>query len=274
VRVAIISQVTPAVEGYSQILRALGHEPVGVVCVRSESRYSTLAEHVGAIAGQLDVVIPSSRERFAPLLAALEPDLALCLGFPWKLTPEMLAVPRLGVVNSHPSLLPRYRGPFPVAWAIRRGETEIGMTFHRMDAELDTGAILAQKTIPILDEETTIWEMGPRVVQASVELLPRVFERLAAGDPGEPQADEGASWAGFLEEDYATIDWSQTSREIHNQVRAWSIAFQSEPEGPFAELDGERVKVKRTSLTDPGDGSTPHETGDGQIWILETEPTT
>src|SRR6185436_444071 len=66
VRVAIISQVTPAVEGYSQILRALGHEPVGVVCVRTESRYSTLAEHVGAIAGQLDVVIPASRERFAP----------------------------------------------------------------------------------------------------------------------------------------------------------------------------------------------------------------
>ena len=77
---------------------------------------------------------------------------------------------------------------------------------------------------------------------------------------------------GDLEEDYVTIDWSQTSREIHNQVRAWSFAFQQEPEGPFAELDGERVKVKRTSLTDPGDGSPAHETGDGQIWILETEP--
>jgi methionyl-tRNA formyltransferase len=144
-----------------------------------------------------------------------------------------------------------------------------------MDADLDTGPILAQTTVPILDEETTIWERGPKVLQASIELLPRVMERVAAGDPGEPQPAEGASWAGFFEEDYATIDWSQPSREIHNQVRAWAISFQTEPvDGPFAELDGKRVKVKRTSLTDPGDGSTAHETGDGQIWILETEAAT
>jgi methionyl-tRNA formyltransferase len=143
-----------------------------------------------------------------------------------------------------------------------------------MDAELDTGPILAQTSVPILDEETTVFETGPRMLEATLSLLPRVFERLVAGDPGDPQATEGASWAGFLGEDYATIDWSQPAREIHNQVRAWNYAFQDDPAGPFAELDGERVKVKRTSLTDPGDGSTPHETGDGQIWILETEPAT
>ena len=112
-----------------------------------------------------------------------------------------------------------------MSWALREGDTEFFVTWHRMDAELDTGPILAQTSVPILDEETTIWEMGPRLLQASIDLLPRVFERLAAGDPGEPQATEGASWAGFFEEDYATIDWSQTAREIHNQVRAWAIAF-------------------------------------------------
>jgi len=62
-------------------------------------------------------------------------------------------------------------------------------------------------------------------------------------------------------------------REIHNQVRAWHLAFQDGPvQGPIAQLDGEHVKLKRTSLTDPSDGSPAHETGDGQIWILETEP--
>ena len=71
---------------------------------------------------------------------------------------------------------------------------------------------------------------------------------------------EGASWAGFFEEDYATVDWSQTAREIHNQVRAWHLAFQDGPvQGPFTEVDGERVKIKRSSLTDPGDGSPAHE---------------
>jgi methionyl-tRNA formyltransferase len=112
------------------------------------------------------------------------------------------------------------------------------------------------------------------MIEATLGLLPRVFERLAAGDPGEPQAAEGATWAGMLEEDYATIDWSaQTAREIHNQVRAWSFAFDMGPvPGPFAELDGKRVKVKRTFLTDPGDGSPAVDTADGKIWILESEP--
>ncbi len=58
-------------------------------------------------------------------------------------------MPRLGIVNGHPSLLPRYRGPFPIAWAIRNGETEIGMTFHLMDAAFDTGNVLAQKAVPL-----------------------------------------------------------------------------------------------------------------------------
>jgi len=117
-----------------------------------------------------------------------------------------------------------------------------------------------------------MFELGPRLVQAGLELLPRVFERLAAGDPGDPQGTAGASWAGMLGEDYAAIDWPQPARLIHNQVRAWNYAFDmGEVDGPIAELDGERVKVKRTSLTDPGDGSPAHETGDGQIWILETE---
>ena len=92
--------------------------------------------------------------------------------------------------------------------------------------------------------------------------------------PATRRATEGASWGGMFEEDYATIDWSaQTAREIHNQVRAWSYTFGMGPvQGPFAELDGKRVKVTRTLLTDPGDGSPAVETADGKIWILESEP--
>ena len=84
----------------------------------------------------------------APLLASVEPDLVVCMGFPWKIPPDALAVPRLGWLNGHPSLLPRHRGPLPVAWAIREGDEEIGITFHRMDADLDTGPILAQRRYP------------------------------------------------------------------------------------------------------------------------------
>jgi methionyl-tRNA formyltransferase len=160
-----------------------------------------------------------------------------------------------------------------MSWAMREGDGEFFVTWHRMDAELDTGPILAQTSVPILDEDETIWEMGPKILEASVGLLPRVFERLEAGDPGDPQATEGASWAGYFEEDYARIDWSKPRREIHNQVRAWHLSFDGGPvKGPFGEVDGKRVKVNRTSLSDPGDGSQSVEAGDGKIWILESEP--
>jgi methionyl-tRNA formyltransferase len=160
-----------------------------------------------------------------------------------------------------------------MSWALREGDDEFFITWHRMDADLDTGAILAQMTIPILDEDNSVWEMGPKMIEATVSLIPEVFEKLAAGDPGEQQATEGATWAGWFDEDYATIDWSKPRREIHNQVRAWHLAFDGGPvKGPFGEVDGKRVKVNRTSLTDPGDGSQAVETADGKIWILESEP--
>ena len=77
----------------------------------------------------------------------------LCAGFPWKLPQEALDVARLGSVNEHPALLPRHRGPIPLAWALRDNDGQFGVTWHRMDAELDTGPILAQTTIPIEDDD-------------------------------------------------------------------------------------------------------------------------
>ena len=112
-------------------------------------------------------------------------------------------MPRLGIVNGHPSLLPRYRGPFPIAWAVRNGETEIGMSFHLMDASFDTGNLLAQTSIPLADDDTeeTLFERFPAVVS---ELLPIVFSRLAAGDRGDPQ--EGGDYQSMFEHDYWSID--------------------------------------------------------------------
>jgi methionyl-tRNA formyltransferase len=104
-------------------------------------------------------------------------------------------------------------------------------------------------------------------------MLPEVFERLEAGDSGETQSEEGASWAGAFEASYADVDWSKSTREIHNQVRAWRHMFSvGGVVGPIAELDGERVKLLRTSLTDPGDGARCMECGDGRLWIVESEP--
>ena len=277
-RVVMIAVVLPIAEAMIAAVRGMGHDVVAWVLPRRPQYKERPPPPWGEISDKtapegVNLLLARDKADLAPILSGLAPDVVLCFGFPWKIPQEALDVARLGFVNQHPAPLPRFRGPIPMSWAFREGDDEVFVTWHRMDAALDTGPILAQSSVPILDSDETVWDIGPRVLEATVGLLPQVFERLAAGDPGEPQATEGASWAGYFEEDYATIDWAQSARKIHNQVRAWHLAFDGGPvEGPFADLDGRRVKVKRTSLTDPDDGSPAMDTGDGKIWIRETEP--
>jgi methionyl-tRNA formyltransferase len=275
----IISAVLPVAEPLIEYLRGMGHEPVAwLMARRSKEFHDRPPPPWGDVTDRnapegVSLIFARDKHDVAPLLRGLEPDVVLCWGFGWKIPQEALDVPRLGSVNHHPALLPRHRGPIPLSWALREGDGQFGMTWHRMDAELDTGAILAQTTVPIEDDWTTIEEMGPTLLKTAFDQLPQVFERLAAGDPGDPQSTEGVSWAGQLGEDYATVDWSQPARKIHDQVRAWHLSFgQTEVPGPIAELDGKRVKLLRTSLTDRGDGARAVETGDGTIWVLESEP--
>ncbi|HYZ19824.1 MAG TPA: formyltransferase family protein [Gaiellaceae bacterium] len=275
-RVVVISAVLPVAEPLIAHLGEVGHDPVAWLLPRrrDDRPPPPWGEVTDAAAPDgVSVLFARDKEAVAPLLRGLEPDVVLCWGFSWKLPPEALEVPRLGAVNHHPGLLPRHRGPIPMAWAMRDGDAEFGLTWHRMDAEYDTGPILAQATVPIEDDDSTIEVIGPKLIEAALALLPRVFERLEAGDPGDPQPTDGVTWAGLFEEDYATVDWNWPARAIHNQVRAWHLAFGLSPvDGPIAELDGERVKLLRTSLTDPGDGARAVACGDGQIWIVESEP--
>jgi methionyl-tRNA formyltransferase len=269
-RVVLISEVAPAVEGLSQFVRAAGHETVALLCVRHDaSRYTEMGELVAAAPPDVDIVIPATRDRMAPLLQLFEPDVALCIGFPWKIPPDALAVPKHGIVNGHPSLLPRYRGPSPVSRAIRDGEDEIGFTLHYMDAELDTGNILDQRRIPLDDEQS--WDdLTPKLAEAVGGMLPGVLERVAAGDRGDPQDESRASYLGVFEPEYAHIDLSRSRDDVERQVRAWRF-HSAVPygKGALTEIDGETVRVLRVSR-EPGDGHTLA-CADGTLWVVETE---
>jgi methionyl-tRNA formyltransferase len=167
------------------------------------------------------------------------------------------------------ALLPKLRGPNPIGWALRNGDAEIGFTYHRMDEDLDTGAILAQGSAPLADAEGPE-DVVTRIVGLAAALLPQALARVEAGDPGDVQDASEASHAGFFEPEFAETDWRRPAEEVHRQVRAWWVAAVREgPRGALAELDEERVRVLRTRLDDR-EGGRRVECGDGPIWVVET----
>ena len=272
-RVVIVTRIAPVLAGFDAVVRAVGHEPVALMSMRDhDGRYGNLpdiGELVMSAAPELDVLLPASRSAIAPLLASVEPDLVVCMGFPWKIPPDALAVPRLGWLNGHPSLLPRHRGPLPVAWAIREGDEEIGVTIHRMDAELDTGPILAQRPFPLgeLQPPETFY---PAMGQVVGEALAEALERLVAGDEGTPQ-EEGGSYESFFTEDDVWLDLSRPALEVHRLTWAWRYAMAlGGARGALLELDGTPMRVLATSLTEV-EGAQQLECADGSLWVVETE---
>jgi len=186
----------------------------------------------------LDILVTTHMNRLAAMLRPFEPDLIFTTGFSWKLPPELLAIPRLGCVNAHPSLLPRYRGPNPLYWHFINNETRGGLTIHRMDAEFDTGPILAQQAVEIAQDDD-IDTFFPKLVAAGAPMIPEMLQAVAAGLPGTPQPMEGASYAPLCTEADRWLDWERPAAQLRNQVRGWGS------QGALASLDGQTYLVSR-----------------------------
>jgi methionyl-tRNA formyltransferase len=276
-RVVIVSQLAQVARGYADLIRSLGHEPVAHVGVRrrklGEDPPPAVVEFLTKLLvegpEELPLLFPATKQQLAPLLRPFEPDLVLCTAFPWRIPGEALAVPRLGWLNGHPSSLPEYRGPTPIAWAVRNGETEIGLTYHLMDAQFDTGAILAQGSVPF-DDGDTMTSLNEKFGPLSQTLLATAFERLASGDPGDEQV--GGSYQSLFSDDYVPVDVTARAAEVHRQVQAWQFApFALGERGPILERNGTRLRLVRTSLVE-AEGAERLECADAPLWILETEP--
>jgi methionyl-tRNA formyltransferase len=273
-RVVVVTRIPQVLAGFDAVIRGSGNEVVALLTNRiamgsGPGPGEATSELVFGAPEDLEVLIPARRSSIAPLLASVQPDLVVCMGFPWKIPPEALAVPRLGWLNGHPSLLPRHRGPLPIAWAIREGDDEVGITFHRMDAELDTGPIFAQRRFP-LDGSELPDVFYPRLGLVVGEALGEALERLGSDDEGTVQP-EGGSYESFFTEADAWLDLSRPAAEVHRLAWAWLYAFSTDgASGALLELDGVPVRVRLTSLTEVG-GARRIECGDGPLWLVETE---
>jgi methionyl-tRNA formyltransferase len=272
-RVVIVTRIPQVLAGFDAVVRGAGHEVVALLTNRADIGVqgpgAAMTELVFDAPEDLDVLLPARRSTIAPLLASVQPDLVVCMGFPWRIPPDALAVPRLGWLNGHPSLLPLHRGPLPVAWAIREGDDEIGITFHFMDAELDTGPILSQRRIPLggLEPPDVFY---PRAAQVMGEALAEALARLDAGEEGKAQPG-GGSYESFFTEDDLWLDLSRPATEVHRLAWAWRYAMSPATiPGALLELDGKPVRVLATSLTE-AEGAQRLECGDAPLWLVETE---
>src|SRR5436309_2384966 len=153
-------------------------------------------------------------------LQALQPELLVVAAYGQILSRDVLAVPPLGGINVHASLLPKYRGAAPIAWAIYHGETRTGVTIIRMSIHLDAGDILAQEAVDIGPDETA-GELETRLGPLGARLALGTVDRIAAGPvSGTPQDKSQATKAPKLKKEDGLIQWDRNSAEVCNQVRA------------------------------------------------------
>lgn len=171
-------------------------------------------------------------------LRALAPDLMVVVAYGLILPQAVLDIPRLGCINSHASLLPRWRGAAPIQRAVQAGDAESGVTVMQMEAGLDTGPMLLKVTTPISAGDTG-GSLHDRLAQLGPQAVVQAIAGLAAGTlQGEVQDDALATYAHKLNKDEARIDWSRPADELERLVRAfnpWPICHST--------LDGQPLKV-------------------------------
>jgi methionyl-tRNA formyltransferase len=161
-------------------------------------------------------------------LRALSADLLVVAAYGQILSRDLLATTAHGGINVHASLLPKYRGAAPIAWAIYHGETKTGVTIIRMSIYLDAGDILAQEKIDIFPDETA-GELETRLGPLGARLALETVERIAAGPvPGMPQDKSQATKAPKLTKEHGLIDWTKHAEQVRNHIRAmqpWPTAY-------------------------------------------------
>jgi len=188
---------------------------------------------VRGIAVRHPVSLKGAEEQAA--FAALEADIAVVAAYGLILPQAILDAPRLGCLNIHASILPRWRGAAPIQRAILAGDPTTGVTIMQMEAGLDTGPMLA--TLRTTIDHKTAGELTAELADKGAQLLVGTLRDLAVHRP-VTQPEDGVTYAKKIDKAEARIDWSQSAEQVERQVRAFMPA-----PGAFFELEGERYKV-------------------------------
>ena len=233
------------------VLEALAqqHEIVAVFCqpprpagrgkADRASPVQARAEALGlAVRHPISLRDPAAQAEFAGFGA----DIAVVVAYGLILPQAVLDAPRLGCLNIHASLLPRWRGAAPIHRAIMAGDAETGICIMQMEAGLDTGPVLLHQSTPIAQAETTA-ELHDRLSALGAALICTALAALPL--PAVVQSEQGVTYAAKIDKSEARIDWSRPAIEVDRQIRGLSPF-----PGAWCEVAGERVKLLRSVLSD------------------------
>ncbi|MBW1797854.1 MAG: methionyl-tRNA formyltransferase [Deltaproteobacteria bacterium] len=221
----------------------------------------------------------ASDGQFCDTIHSLEPDLLIVVAFGQILKNNLLMIPRWGALNIHASLLPKYRGAAPIHWAILNNETKTGLTAMRMDEGLDTGPVLLQEEVVILEHETA-GSLHDRLAGMSGDFIIKTLKGLAENRLKEMHQDPNeATYATKIDRGMSLIKWDRPANAISGLIRAldpWPGAFTT-LEGKEIKLFSSRVTGKEAHDAVPGrvagqsEGVLLVETGKGLIEIMELQ---
>jgi methionyl-tRNA formyltransferase len=200
------------------------------------------------------------------LISGINPDCIVVVAYGRILPETVLKAPKLGCINVHASLLPRYRGAAPIQWAVISGEKVTGNTTMFMAKGLDTGDIILQEETKIGQNETS-GELRLRLMESGALLLSKTLTLLAQGKaPREVQSDGQSNYASMIDKEMAKIDWKQSATIIHNLVRGMN----PQPTA-FTIFNGLPFKILETRITDKicasGNPGTVAEVGREGIYV-------
>ena len=206
---------------------------------RSHSTLASPAVKVRALKAGIPVLQPEQPrdESFYQEIRALRADIGIVVAYGHLLRPELLAIPRLGCVNVHASLLPRWRGAAPIQWALLSGDPETGVTIMRIEKGLDTGAIWHERDTAISDVDTAA-TLTERLAQLGAEALLEALPGIGAGVTPTPQDDVGATHAPKIDRELARIRWNESARTVSCRIRAMDPA-----PGAWTTIGGVEIKM-------------------------------
>ncbi len=186
-------------------------------------------------------------------LAGMDIDVIVVAAYGLILPARILDIPKYGCLNIHASLLPRWRGASPIQQAILHGDRETGVCIMRMNEGLDTGDVVACRSVA-LDEHTTAPVLHDQLAMLGAEMIKDSLRQISVGHqlPASPQAKEGSTYAPILSRDSGKIEWENPAEQIDRQLRAlhpWP--------GVWTGCNGRRIKILRAEVADGGNGQNP-----------------